>query len=677
MYAAGIVIPEPVTVNGEEYDAGTYMLVVVDLSTVILDQNIPILYNHDMTCRLGHTERVSTDGKTIEIDGVLESPNQWNQTIVTAIKAGAKWQASIGSGLINVKDKRLIQPDEKINVNGQTLTGPFTLLTNLRVREISVVAAGADPHTETLLATLEVKNAMTFEEFLAKKGLNPATLDEANRAALEAQYNEATAETAPAAPETVTATVEPEKKEEPETAEETKKEETVQAAAETAAPAPAAPVETVQEKITRTEEIETVKACEQPKEETVQASIKSAGRSLNTPASSASYASRGNQNDSAAPTHADILQASCLLNMKIPAEWLTDPDGGGYSKRTIDLAQAQRRNASLLSLMGEALQASGVAVDYRNPRAIVESYRELLNASVSNVSTRTFGNINVFSPIIDKQMRYKYEQRESIWQKLLKRRVVRDFKNVATVDFDVLGRAKDLLENEDYPTVELKSSGAEFAVSKQGVTAAVSFESQINDDMGALDAISDALLDMLYDVQVDKFWTSFWAKNSTIFTTGKGNKLTKALGVDGLSLARKAFGSLKNANGRFKNVPPSFLLVPQALETKAEELFKWQWAGEGNTRANVHMGRYAVYTDPYLGAEGGYTGATDTNWFMVGDTSRYPLGEYALLSGYESPSIKESWYDHKDALNMRALGTIGFYLYEDNVPIVYSTGASA
>lgn len=675
MYAAGISIPEPVTVNGEEYAPGTKLPVVVDLSTVILEQNIPILYNHDQYCRLGHTDHVSTDGKTIEIDGVLESPNQWNQTIVTAIKTGAKWQASIGSGIIDVKNKRLVQADEIINVNGQTLTGPFSLLTNLRVREISVVAAGADPNTETLLATLNNSNAMTFNEFVTKKGLNPETLDEANRAALEAQFNEASAaETAPTAPEAVTAEIEPEKKEEtePETVVE-KKDETVEAASEAA---PAAPTETVEEKITRTEEIETVKACEPPKEETVQASIKSAGRSLNTPASSASYANR-NQTESAAPTHAEVLQASCLLSLKVPAEWLTNPDGGGYSKRTVDLAQSKRRDASMLTLMGEELQASGLAVDYRNPRAIVESYRELLNASVSNVSTRTFGNINVFSPIIDKQMRYKYERQESIWQKLLKRRVVRDFKNVATVDFDVLGRAKDLLENEDYPNVELKSSGAEFAVSKQGVTAAISFESQINDDMGALDSISDALLNMLYDVQIDKFWTLFWAKNSTIFTTGKGNKITKVLGVDGLTLARKAFGSLKNANGRFIHVPPVSLLVPQALETKAEELFKWQWAGENNTRANVHMGRYAVYTDPYLGAEGGYTGATDTGWFMVGDTSRYPLGEYALLSGYEAPGIKESWYDHKDSLNMRALGTIGFYLYEDNVPIVYSTGASA
>lgn len=654
MYADGISIPEPTTVNGEEYPAGTRLPVVVDLSTVILNDNVPIFYNHDSMLRIGHTESVTTDGKTLEADGVLESPSDWAREVIDSFNQGAKWQCSIGSGLIDVANKRLIQQDETINVNGQMLAGPFTLLSNLRVREISIVPAGADPETETLLATLlQEKDAMTFEEFLASKGFNAETLTEENRAALEALWKESNATEDLTAAETAA-----------EEAEE-KKEEAVEADASE---------EPASEQPSETEKEEKVKACEDPKKETVQASIKMSGRSLNTPASSAAYVNRA-KGETAAPSQSEVLQASCLLNLGVPEEWLANENGGGYSKRTVDMANGKRREASLLSLMGEQLQASGIAVDYRNPQAIVENYKDVLQAS--GVSTKNFGNINVFSPIIDKQMRYKYEQMDSIWKKLLKKRTVRDFNKVATVDFDVIGKAKDLLENEDYPNVELRSSGAEFAVSKQGVTAAISFESQINDDMGALDSLSDALLYMVSDVQIDKFWTLFWAKNSTIFTTAKGNKITKTLTVDGLTAARKAFGSIKNANGRFVKVPPTTLLVPQALADKAEELFKWQWAGENNTRANIHVGRYAVETDPYLGAEGGYTGATDTGWFMVGDTGRFPIGEYAVLSGYEAPGVKETWYDHKDALNMRALGTIGFHLYEENIPMVYSTGTAS
>lgn len=661
MYASGISIPEPATVNGEEYPAGTNMPVVVDLASVVLDQNIPIFYNHDSSIRIGHTESVTTDGTTLEANGLLDNPNQWAKEFVESINNGAKWQCSIGSGLIDVKNKRLVNQGETINVNGKSLSGPFTLLTNLRVREISIVPAGADPETETLLASLNMEKAMNFKEFLKSKGIDASALSDSSIAALEVMYNEALTSAAPASSETLTTSVETKEEKKEEAPAEKPAEEKP---AETPPPEPPAAEPEKKE--------ETVKAECTEKKETVQASAGISGRSLNTPASSAAYVSR---NTETAPSRNEVLQASCLLNLHVPAEWLADPDGGGFSKRTVDMAVAKKRDVSLLSLMGEQLQASGISVDYRNPRAIVENYKDVLLAS--GVATKNFGSINIFSPIVDKQMRYKYEQLESIWKLLLKKRTVRDFNKVATVDFDVIGQAKDLLENEDYPTVELRSSGNEYKAGKQGLTAAISFESQINDDMGALDGLSDYLLQMVYDVQVDKFWSLFWSKNSTVFTTGKGNKITKALSVDGLTLARKAFGSLKNANGRFINIPPKAILVPQALEAKADDLFKWQWAGENNTRANTHVGRYQVITDPYLGAEGGYTGATDTGWFMIGDTQRYPIGEYAVMSGLEAPVIKETWYDHKDALNMRALGTIGFFLYEEKIPMVYSTGATA
>ena len=324
MYADGISIPEPTTVNGEEYPAGTKLPVVVDLSNVILEDNIPILYNHDSMLRIGHTESVTTDGQTLKADGVLESPSQWTKEVIESFNQGAKWQCSIGSGIIDVNNKQLVPQNESITVNGQTLSGPFTLLTNLRVREISIVPAGADPNTETLLATLfKEDNAMDFETFLVSKGFNPETLTEENRAALEALWKESNVAT-----EELTAEAESEEKEEEkeetssesDSTDEDKKEETVKATCE-----------------------------EDDKKETVQASIKTSGRSLNTPASSAAYVSRNGTNNET-PSKNEVLQASCLLNLGVPEEWLIKE--GGYTKRTIDMASAKRREVSLLSLMG-------------------------------------------------------------------------------------------------------------------------------------------------------------------------------------------------------------------------------------------------------------------------------------------------------------------------------------
>ena len=657
MFTDGIGIPEGVNVGEEFYPPGTKLPAVCDLETVRFEQNLPILYSHNAVFRLGHTEKVENDGKSIIAEGILDSPSEWVREVVESFKAGARWQASIGSGMIDVKDKQLVKAGETVNVNGQELSGPFTLLRNLHIREISIVPAGADPETDVLLASAQTSekkkkgSAMNFEEFAASAGFQLETLDEANRTALEALYLASNAE-------------------EIQASEETKDEESVQASEETEEEkVQASETSEEDEKIQASAEEEDLKASEEEKTgEKVQAGAvkglsRIAGlRSVNVPRSFS-------RPESETPKRSDVLQASALMSLGVPEKWLTR---NGYSPRTIDAAEKEK-DVTLLSIMGEALKASNVRVDYRDPKRIVEDFKEVLKSS--NVSTRNFGEINVFSPIIDKQMRYRYERLESIWKKLFRERKVRDFNKVATVNFDVLGRAKDLAEMEDFPNVSLQSGGEEFAVSKQGVIAAISFESQINDDMGALDIIGDELLNMIVDVQVDKFWSVFWGKHSANFTARKGNRITEPLSIAGLTAAKKAFGSRKNANGRFVNIPAKYLLVPLSLEDEALSLFQWKW-GEGNFEGNIHVGKYEVLTDPYLGTEGGYAGASDSGWFMLGDTARYPLGEYAVLNGYESPKIQESWYDHKDALNLRALGTIGFHAYSDNLPAVYSDGSA-
>ena len=364
-----------------------------------------------------------------------------------------------------------------------------------------------------------------------------------------------------------------------------------------------------------------------------------------------------------------IVQASALMNLGISGDWLEKK--GGFTPSCVEAADRERANVSMLSIMGDAIKATGGTVDYRNPRRIVEDYKAI---HASNVSTSDYGDINVFSPIIDKQMRYRYELLDSIWQRLYRRRVATDFKDVATVDFEVKGRAKDLVENEDFPQVLLTSSGAKFATGKQGIIAGISFESQVNDDMGALQVVAGELVNMIYEEHTEKFWTTFWSVVSSNYTTGNKNKTTKKLSVDGLSAAKKLFGGLKNKNGQFIHVVPQFLLVPLALEDVANNIFKWPWAGKNTTEGNVHVGKYEVVTDPFLGSEGGIPGVNDGNWFMVGDTSRYPMGEYVVLAGFETPGVRETWYDHKDALNIRALGTIGFHAYTDKLCAVFSDG---
>lgn len=449
--------------EGEIYPAGTRLPVVVDLSTCRTSDNVPILFQHNPVWRLGHTTSVSNDGESLTAVGVLESASTQAADVLSAYEEGAQWQASIGTGPINIDQKRIVRPGETVTINKKSLAGPFILLTNVQIREISVVPAGADPATDVLFASLlRSKSTMTFEEFCIAMGFVLETLTEDNRSALEALFHAVVIE--PGDPVL----------EAGETEEEADK-----------TPAP----ETMTADDTAADGAEEEK--EAPAEAVRASSLRRVFRSVNAP--------RGVQ--TASPLkRSEVLTASALLNLGVEGEWLVK---NGFSRRVVDAAEKKPSDGSILSLMGEVLRASGVAVDYRNARRIADDYRELLTAS--GVSTKQFSDVNVFSPIINKQLRYKFEHADPIWRKLFRQRVVADFNEVATVDFELGSGAKDLGEDEDYPVAALRSSGAKFAVSKQGITAAISFESQINDDLGTIDRIGDELLWAILDVQTDKF----------------------------------------------------------------------------------------------------------------------------------------------------------------------------
>lgn len=174
--------------NVDGFDLG----VVIDLQGLDTSTRIPvpIKHNTDDEFILGQTDEVDgivNDGRTLNLYGDVTadanlSPSV-NRVLVMA-RNGHQWQASIGAEVVECYD---VPEGETITVNGQQLTGPFTLATRSVLRETSVLGMGADKNTRVVLAQLR-GSTMSFEEWVASLGLDAATLTPEARAALMAQY---------------------------------------------------------------------------------------------------------------------------------------------------------------------------------------------------------------------------------------------------------------------------------------------------------------------------------------------------------------------------------------------------------------------------------------------------------------------------------------------------------
>ena len=117
--------------------------VVVDLAGMDIPETVPLLTNHEnkTDSRVGIIS-ASIKDNVLEISGEIVSDSKDAQDIVAQGKAGADWQLSIGA---DVKECELVKSNR--TVNGQEIEGPFYHVTKSTLREVSVVAVGADAHT--------------------------------------------------------------------------------------------------------------------------------------------------------------------------------------------------------------------------------------------------------------------------------------------------------------------------------------------------------------------------------------------------------------------------------------------------------------------------------------------------------------------------------------------------
>jgi hypothetical protein len=180
--------------------------VVVDLNGLEASGSIPIAIKHDLgdSMILGQTNdnQILNDGASLILGGDITADPELSPAVkrVLAMAAnGHKWQASIGAQIDESQD---IAAGQTVEVNGQTLTGPFILATKATLREVSVLGMGADKNTSVILSA-EAKLALKamgnymagqidetgFENYVKQDlGMDAAQMTEECRSALASHY---------------------------------------------------------------------------------------------------------------------------------------------------------------------------------------------------------------------------------------------------------------------------------------------------------------------------------------------------------------------------------------------------------------------------------------------------------------------------------------------------------
>ena len=616
--------------------------VVVDLAGMEIPETVPLLTNHEnkTDARVGMIS-ASVKNNTLEITGEIVSENDDAKNIVAQSKAGADWQLSIGA---DVKDCELVQG--KREVNGQEVEGPFYHIKKSVLREVSIVAVGADAHTAM---------RVTAQFNIANPNLNEGEKNTMSEAQKETKAVTAAAEPAKAEPEKkVEAAAPTAPAAEPEKKPDTAKAEAVPAAITASAPdvtatAREAAVAAVKAERERVSAIQSICAGEFPE---IEKEAISAGwtpevvtKKVLETIRAERPAANVNISVKTAPEGGELrktIEAAMCLRVGVSADQLEKT----YGAQTVE-AGMRDMDMPLRQLLIECMKMDGIPYSRGFDN-------ETIRAAFSSVSLP-----GILSNVANKKLLQSYEAQPIIATKLCSTGDLNDFKENDRFRLTDVGDLLPIAPDGEIKDGGLIEESAKNQLDTYGKRFCLTRKMIINDDLSAFMKVPVAMGNRAARL-IDQLFFSRLLRNpaqqdgKALFSTAHRNLLSgasSALSADSLKKAIQLFLDQVDADGQPISVEPRFLLVPTALKHLAIELTQGAtliMSGADNAvrpALNVLADEnLRVVSSPYLG-NSAYEGASQTGWYLFGDPKTVDTWEIGYLKGKRTPTVERGETD--------------------------------
>lgn len=648
-------------VVGVAYSGGKMSLpgwrhpVVVDLAGMEIPESVPLLTNHEnkTDSRIGLIS-AAIRNNVLEITGEIVSDSRDAADIIAQGKAGADWQLSIGA---DVKECELVKGNRE--VNGQEVEGPFYHIKKSTLREVSVVAVGADAHTNM---KVNAKFNLVNQEGEAMNNKSETKSVSAVSAPNDAAPPEKKPETEqkPGNPankpgEPANKPGEPEKK--PDNAEK----KPGQAAAEATPPAIQASAGDVA--ATAREAAQNAVKAERERISAIQAICDGEFPEIEREAIAGGWTPEVVTKKVLETIRAERPAANVNISVK------TAPEGGELRK-TIEAAMCLRVGVSADQLEksygAKTVEAGMAEMDMPLKQLLIECMKldgipysrgfdnETIRAAFSSVSLP-----GILSNVANKKLLQSYEAQPIIAMKLCSTGDLNDFKENDRFRLTDVGDLLPIAADGEIKDGGLIEESAKNQLDTYGKKFCLTRKMIINDDLGAFMKVPTAmgnraarLIDQLFFSRL--LSNPAQADGKALFSTNHKNLLSgasSALSSDSLKKAIQLFLDQVDADGQPISVEPKYLLVPTALKHLAIELTQGATLIMSGTDNAVRPAlnvlsdeNLQVISSPYLG-NSAYEGSSQTGWYLFGDPKTVDTWEIGFLKGKRTPTVERGETD--------------------------------
>jgi hypothetical protein len=635
--------------------AGWSHPVVVDLAGLqVSAKSRPILKDHNRSLIVGHTESVSVQGSRLLVSGVISGAGPVAREIVDSSRNGFPWQASLGA-VANPGAMEFVAKGRTAAANGQQFEGPVHIARRSVLGEVSFVALGADDNTTANVAAAAIKeDDMTFDQWLAAKGFDPASLNDTQKASLQAMFDAATQEPKPGAVTATATDVDPGSGGDTDVV--------ARIRAETAA------------ETKRIGEVRRVCAVGGGRHTDLEAKAIAEGWDVNKTELEVLRADRpvytGVRRDADAAQSARAVEAALCISAGLPdtqvSRW--------YDERTMNAALARDlRGAGLHTLLYETIRASGEyirpgRVDNDTIKAAFSADRRLIQASGSGGSSfSTISLSGILSNVANKTMLAAYTAVESVVAMFCAETDVNDFKEVTRYRLTGTGIFEKVGPDGELKHAGLSEQAYTNKVETFGRMIALTRQMMINDDLGAFLQIPRIIGRMSALKREEAVFELLLSNPASFFSVGNKNFISGAatnLSIDSLTQGEQLFLDQTDTDGKPILLSPAVLLVPSALKVTAQVLMTETRINEttstdkGKPATNPHAGKWKPVATPYLNSQG-FSGSSAKAWYLFANPADVAALEIAYLRGKRTPTIESGDTDF-NTLGMQWRGYFDF-----------------
>ena len=611
-------------VMGMAYSGGKMTLsgwkhpVVVDLSGLEIPDSVPLLANHEnrTSSRIGAVHAGVEEG-TLVIEGEILASGGLAQDIVDQARAGGEaggdWQLSIGA---EVKDAELVRGTRV--VNAQEHTGQFYHITKSLLREVSVVAVGADSSTRMRVAAKFTLTDKQGDTIMPEIQNTNQSNDRPERIEPDEDQEQTDTVVMPAVEDKPAAD-----------------KESVKAEAERA----------VKAERERVSEIQAICSGEFPK---IEREAISAGWDSDQTRSKVLLALREARPQSqvgivvaaeSSPAESGmVLEAALCLRSGMTEDGLV----AEYGEKAVVRARRER-DISLQQLFAECARIEGKSI----PRSFGN---DTIRAAFSTLSLP-----GILNNVANKRLLKSFQAQPLVATQLCSEGELTDFKESERYRLTDVGDLEPVAPDgelkhgglkEDKAVNQLETFGKVFALTRQMI---------FNDDLGAFLKVPDGMGARAARKIDQLFFTRLMANPNNLFSTAHKNYkfgADTALSGDSLAAAIQMFLDQVDSDGQPINVNPKYLLVPTSLKITARELLNSLTFIATGTSTKARIPTYNALADedltivasPYL-SNANYGGASDKAWFLFADPGIVDTFEIGYLRGRRTPTVEQGETD--------------------------------